>query len=47
MMRYMVYLACAESLRRASVSGSGDSCWQISVNVSKTVQDRDILTKED
>ena len=24
-----------------SVSGSGDSCWQISVNISKTVQDRD------
>ena len=43
----MVYLACAESLRRAGLSAAAETCWQISVNISKTVQDRDIFTMED
>ena len=43
----MVYLAYAESLRRAGLSAASESIVGKCVNISKTVQDRDIFTMED
>ena len=43
----MEYLARAESLRREGLSAAAETSWQISVNISKTVQDRDIFIMED
>ena len=41
MMRYGIFSIRWVTASRGSVSGSGDFCWQISINISKTVQDRD------